>query len=91
MKTKRGILGLFLALCVVWSMLPLGAFAAENIAEDGEGTIESPYQISSTKELEYYRDLMNEGVDEYRSAHYALTADIDLNPGCTYNPETNQW
>ena len=91
MKTKRGILGLFLALCVVWSMLPLGAFAAENIAEDGEGTAESPYQISSTKELEYYRDLMNEGVDEYRSAHYALTADIDLNPGCTYNPETNQW
>ena len=91
MKTKRGILGLFLALCVVWSMLPLGAFAAENIAEDGEGTAESPYQISSTKELEYYRDLMNEGDDEYRSAHYALTADIDLNPGCTYNPETNQW
>ena len=91
MKTKRGILGLFLALCVVWSMLPLGAFAAENIAEGGEGTAESPYQISNTKELEYYRNLMNEGADEYRSAHYALTADIDLNPGCTYNPETNQW
>ena len=36
MKTKRGILGLFLALCVVWSMLPLGAFAADENAGDGK-------------------------------------------------------
>ena len=64
MKTKRGILGLFLALCVVWSMLPLGAFAADENAGD------EPKPISAIA------DLLR--IDQNLSGNYILTNDIDL-------------
>ena len=64
MKTKRGILGLFLALCVVWSMLPLGAFAADENAGD------EPKPISAIA------DLLR--IDQNLSGNYVLTNDIDL-------------
>ena len=62
MKTKRGILGLFLALCVVWSMLPLGAFAADAGDE--------PKPISTAEDLQ----AINANLD----GHYVLDGDIDL-------------
>ena len=64
MKTKRGILGLFLALCVVWSMLPLGAFAADENAGDGKT------HISTAEDLR--------AINGNLAGHYVLDGDIDL-------------
>lgn len=64
MKTKRGILGLFLALCVVWSMLPLGAFAEDENAGD------EPTHISTAEDLR----AINGNLD----GDYVLDGDIDL-------------
>ena len=64
MKTKRGILGLFLALCVVWSMLPLGAFAADENAGD------EPTHISTAEGLQ--------DINGNLAGHYVLDGDIDL-------------
>lgn len=64
MKTKRGILGLFLALCVVWSMLPLGAFAADENADDGKT------HISTAADLQDINDNLD--------GDYVLDGDIDL-------------
>ena len=64
MKTKRGILGLFLALCVVWSMLPLGAFAADENADDGKTHISAIADLLA----------INDNLD----GHYVLDGDIDL-------------
>ena len=62
MKTKRGILGLFLALCVVWSMLPLGAFAAD--ADEGAKHISTAAALQTIQ-----NDL---------GGTYVLDNDIDL-------------
>ena len=64
MKTKRGILGLFLALCVVWSMLPLGAFAADENADDGKTHISAIADLLA----------INDNLD----GNYVLDGDIDL-------------
>ena len=46
----------------------------------GNGTADEPYQISSKKELEIMRDLINSqySCGKYNNAYYKQTADIDL-------------
>ena len=55
---------------------------------DGEGTKESPYQISTADELFWFASLVNgtlEGVEQNTAACAVLTADIDLS-GQTWTP-----
>lgn len=46
---------------------------------EGSGTESDPYIIPDLETLEFYRDMINTGSDsKYNSAHYILTADINL-------------
>ncbi len=61
----------------------------ENMEDSaGSGTEDDPYLIPNRDTLEYYRDKINADStgDGYRSAHYRLTANIELG-----GSETNQW
>ena len=54
---------------------------------EGSGAESDPYIIPDLEMLEFYRDMINaEGDSKYNSAHYKLTADIDL--GGEKNPWT---
>ena len=44
----------------------------------GTGTADDPYQIATASQLAYLAQQVNAGVESYQSAHYVLTADIDL-------------
>lgn len=45
----------------------------------GSGTVQSPYQISTPQQLAYMAIMVNSGLEQYQTAHYRLTTDIDLN------------
>ena len=53
--------------------------AADSFA-GGDGTEASPYQIATAEQLAYFAQCVNAGTADnaYASAHYQLTADIDL-------------
>ena len=54
---------------------------------EGSGTESDPYIIPDLETLEFYRDMINaDGDSKYNSAHYKLTADINL--GGEENPWT---
>lgn len=55
----------------------------------GSGTEDDPYQIANKVQLELMRDRVNSGTNNYRTASYILTSDIDLNPGKWYIDENN--
>ena len=44
----------------------------------GEGTASSPYLIASAEDLAQMRDNVNANLAGWRTAHYRVTADIDL-------------
>ena len=53
----------------------------------GDGSEESPYEISSAEELQYLSDLLSDEENrssEYRNQHYILTSDISLNDTSDY-------
>ena len=61
--------------------------AATSFAEGGDGSEESPYEISSAEELQYLSDLLSDEENrssEYRNQHYILTSDISLNDTSDY-------
>lgn len=51
----------------------------------GKGSAQNPYQISTGAELAYFAELINNGDEEYNSAHYCLINSIDLN-GLDWTP-----
>ncbi len=44
----------------------------------GTGTEEDPFLITSKEDLEYFRDLVNEGKTKFKEVYFRQTADIDL-------------
>ena len=53
----------------------------------GDGTENSPYEISSAEELQYLAELLSDPENrsmEYRTQNYILTADISLNDASDY-------
>lgn len=53
----------------------------------GDGTENSPYEISSVEELQYLAELLSDPENrstEYRTQNYILTADISLNDASDY-------
>lgn len=78
-------------LTVQGTLINNGTFVDVNgVTHAGNGLKESPYQIPDLTTLVYYRDKIN-GNDadagSYRSAHYELTADIDMSE--TYHSGEN--
>lgn len=58
---------------------------ATGVVSMGEGTSDSPYLIPNAATLQDYRDKINNDNTSYGDKHYRLTADIDLNPGYTFD------
>lgn len=83
-----------LGLLVVLALL-LGALisAQPALAMTGEGTSANPYEIATADDLRAFASLVN-GTDNKTAqpnAWAVLAADIDLNPGASYDPTTDQW
>lgn len=77
---KRRILSILLTICMLMSMCPTGAWAADAVEFDGgSGTSASPYEISRAEQLAYFAELVNGG---QTSLCATLTADIDLSSVC---------
>lgn len=66
-----------------------GLKAQAQTEPEGAGTVNSPYLIGSADELRWFANHVNtrgeDGTYLYASASATLTADIDLNPGFTFN------
>lgn len=56
----------------------------------GSGTKEDPYQLSSAQELRFLAERVNAGDKNYNTAHYLLTADINLSEEL-YAGTSNAW
>lgn len=60
---------------------------AARVFAGGDGTENSPYEISSAEELQYLSELLSDPENrstEYRTQNYILTADISLNDASDY-------
>ena len=91
MGTRKKILSMLLAICMVLGTMPAVAFAAEttdkwdgSVATEfagGDGTADSPYQIATGAQLAYLAGIVNSGEKGEKCAgkYYVLTEDIDLN------------
>lgn len=77
---KKKLASLFLALCMVVTLFPAPALAA-----DDDGTEAQPHLISDLIELENFRDYINSG-NTGAGEYFKLTADIDLSE--KYNETT---
>ncbi len=75
---------LVLSLCV-----PIGAWAQTQPA-DGDGSADSPFQISSYEELKWFRDYVNgTSGDEHAGACAKLMADITMSETDSWTPICN--
>ena len=100
---KKRVLSMFMALALCFSMLPTAALAAESpTGITGDGTEDSPYQISTAEQLYAFAQWYNENAEnllENNTNTYAeLTSNIDLNPnfiftkdGCTGEGTPQEW
>lgn len=72
-------------LCLLLTLAACGGNAT--LFSGGSGTESDPYLLSNAKDLQKMADLVNdkENVDTYATAHYKLTADIDLG-GKSWSP-----
>lgn len=69
----KRVLSVFLALALCLTLIPMGAWAADNIFDGGSGTEDDPYLISSAEQFE---EIANDS--DLLSGCFLLTADIDL-------------
>lgn len=74
---KKEISAFILICCMLFLLLPAGAFASEGILV-GSGTESDPYQIFDAADLKVFRDKVNGGEI---AACGKLMANIVLNPG----------
>lgn len=73
-----------LILMVALSLVGAGAMAALN----GAGTAESPFQITSLEDLQFFRDSVNGG-NTYAGQFVQVTADIDMSGVADWAPIGN--
>lgn len=86
-KAPLGVCALFVAaLSLVVAVLlsvfllatPTPASAEDGLFAGGTGSETDPYQIANADQLKNLADQVNAGSAQYATAHYALTANIDL-------------
>ena len=77
---KKRIMGVFLAVGMVFALLPAAAWAEEAPFKNngGDGTEDSPYEIATLEQLEAFRDYINADADGGKDEYFKLTADIDM-------------
>ena len=63
----------------------VSAYLLDSPLLQGEGTEESPYQISDLSDFEVFASAVNNGVEGYPDAYYRLTSNIDFT-GASYEP-----
>ena len=90
MKMKRKLLSLLLALCLVMALVPMTAFAEENVADSWNGTADtswytsapdaSEYHISTAEQLAGLAQLVNAdpGTTNFAGKTFYLESDLDL-------------
>ena len=90
MKMKRKLLSLLLALCLVMTLVPMSAFAEENLADSWDGTADtswytsapdaSEYHISTAEQLAGLAQLVNAypGTTNFAGKTFYLENDLDL-------------
>ncbi|MBE7012077.1 MAG: hypothetical protein E7415_05340 [Ruminococcaceae bacterium] len=85
---KKSLFKKVLGLTVVLAMLlqSLGGIVFADTTLTGDGSAENPYQIGTYQELEYFRDLVNDGEV---GIHAILTADIAISDGAEWYPLGN--
>lgn len=100
---KKRIVSAVMALILCLTLLPTAALAAESpTGITGDGTEDSPYQISTAEQLYAFAQWYNESAEnllENNTNTYAeLTSNIDLNPnfiftkdGCTGEGTPQEW
>ena len=69
-----------LCLCLAMVLCLPTAWAAERTEQfsGGSGTAEDPWRIDRAEQLVRLSELVNQGEADYRSAHYCLSADINM-------------
>ena len=73
-----------------WTIHPvLGRPVLNENKEGGDGSPDSPYEISTADELENFRDIVNGANNQTADtdAHAKLMNNIDLNPGITFSAD----
>ena len=100
---RKRIVSAVMALILCLTLLPTAALAAESpTGITGDGTEDSPYQISTAEQLYAFAQWYNESAEnllENNTNTYAeLTSNIDLNPnfiftkdGCTGEGTPQEW
>ncbi|MDO5124670.1 MAG: hypothetical protein Q4D44_08425, partial [Eubacteriales bacterium] len=79
---KKRMLSIVLTLCMVLTLVPTTAFAAESITPTTpERDRNGVYQIGTKEELYWFADKVNNDNVNYGSASAVLTADIVVNTG----------
>ena len=103
MSMRKRIVSAVMALILCLTLLPTAALAAESpTGITGDGTEDSPYQISTAEQLYAFAQWYNESAEnllENNTNTYAeLTSNIDLNPnfiftkdGCTGEGTPQEW
>ena len=88
MKTKKRLLSLLLAFCLLAGLMPTMAFAEESTVsvwdgnsvatayESGDGTEANPYEIATAEQFAYFAEQIKAGAGA--DAHYILTSDLDM-------------
>lgn len=104
MNTCRKLLSALLCLALLASVLPLGAVPARAAGEEStavtawDGTAdtnwykenENEFTLSTAAQLAGLAQLVNGG-NNFSGKTITLDADIDLNPGASYDPTTETW
>ena len=88
MKTKKRLLSLLLAFCLLAGLMPTIAFAEEptvsvwdgnSVAtayESGDGTEANPYEIATAEQFAYFAEQIKAGTGA--DAYYILTSDLNM-------------
>ena len=77
---KKRIMGVFLAVGMVFALLPAAVWAVGEpfLNNGGNGTEDSPYEIATLEQLEAFRDYINADDDGGKDEYFKLTANIDM-------------
>ena len=77
---KKRIMGVFLAVGMVFALLPAAVWAVGEpfLNNGGDGTEDSPYEINDLEQLEAFRDYINADDDGGSGEYFKLTANIDM-------------
>ena len=75
---SKRLLAMFLCIVMLAGMIPFGSLSAAVTSLTGNGTEESPYEVSSADGLVFMAERLNASDAGYVGKYFKLTADIDM-------------